>query len=667
MIKKNLTVRRAVLFLTVAASLLVPGSASASSDWSAPVPIDAGGYVRAISCASATFCAAVDDTGHALTYNGTSWTSPVGVQGLIVAPDFGGNPVSLSCPTSSFCMAAATPDDISNTEHWSSEIFTYNGASWNVVASNGDYRTRSISCLTASFCTTVGEDNIFAEESKTYNGASWSSSNGITLAQAPFETWPTSISCTTPTFCAMVDDFGRAVTYNGIAWSQLVYADQNPGSWGLESVSCPSSTFCAAVDSYGRVLTYNGTSWSAPTLLAGAAPLSDFSMSCPTSTFCIAAGGGVATYNGASWSALTPIDASGDGLGLVSCPTASFCVGIGGVLDGNGDAFAVYESSPVTPPTCAAPPTVLSNPADQVVTAPTGASFTSAATSSDANCSVLSVQWQVSTDGGSVWASDTTDGGNTTGTMMVSPTSVSQSGNEYRAVFTNASGQTPSSAAKLTVNSPSTPPACAAPPTITSNPADQAVTAPAGASFAAAAKNNDVNCRTLSVQWQLSTDSGSVWANDTTDPGNRTGTLTVSPTSVSQSGDEYRAVFTNAFGQTPSSAAKLTVKIAARSFKPASTALPRVTGRAKVGSRLTATNGSWTGTTPMSYRYQWMSCAGKLHDGKPQRCLAITGAGKSSLILSNQNAGRRLEVIVMAANAAGKTSATSQPTGVITK
>ena len=124
-------------------------------------------------------------------------------------------------------------------------------------------------------------------------------------------------------------------------------------------------------------------------------------------------------------------------------------------------------------------------------------------------------------------------------------------------------------------------------------------------------------------------------------------------------------MFTNAFGQTPSSAAKLTVKIAARSFKPASTALPRVTGRAKVGSRLTATNGSWTGTTPMSYRYQWMSCAGKLHDGKPQRCLAITGAGKSSLILSNQNAGRRLEVIVMAANAAGKTSATSQPTGIV--
>ena len=664
------------VLITVAASLLVPGSASASSDWSEPASIDAGSSLAAVSCPSATFCAAVDDTGHALTYDGTSWSSPVQVQGLI-GTDFGGNPVSLSCPTSSFCMAAASNADALDSD---SEIFTYNGTSWSVSTGNGDLRIDSLSCLAASFCTTVGwyEDGLGARYtgSRTYKGTSWSGDDEIIEGE---QDYPSSMSCPTPTFCAMIDDSGYAATYNGIAWSRPVYVDLNPEA-GLNpypqrftSVSCASSTFCAAVDNYGGVLTYDGASWSALTMLGAPGSRGYFnSISCPTSTFCAAvdtiggafdvATGEVVTYDGTSWSTPSTIDAHG--LASVSCPTASFCVAV----DGYGNAL-VYEDSPVTPPSaCAAPPTVTSNPADQTVTAPAGASFTAAATNSDANCNALSVQWQVSTDGGSVWANDTTDSANTTGTLTVSPTSVSESGNEYRAVFTNASGQTPSSVARLTVNSPSTPPpACAAPPTVTSNPADQTVTAPAGASFTAAATNSDANCNALSVQWQVSTDGGGVWANDTTDSANTTGTLTVSPTSVSQSGNEYRAVFTNASGQTPSSVATLTVKTAPKPVKPASTALPRVSGRIKVKSRLTATNGSWAGAIPMSYEYQWMSCAGKLRNGKAQRCQAIAGASKSSLILSNQNAGHRLEVVVTAANAAGKASATSHPTGVITK
>ena len=214
-------------------------------------------------------------------------------------------------------------------------------------------------------------------------------------------------------------------------------------------------------------------------------------------------------------------------------------------------------------PACAAAPSVTTNPSSQTVTAPAAATFTAAGSNSDPNCQTLTVQWQVSSDGGLSWSNDTTDSGSTSGTLTVSPTSASLSGNEYRAVFTNELGSTDSSAATLTVNRP----ACAAAPSVTTNPSSQTVTAPAAATFTAAGSNSDPNCQTLTVQWQVSSDGGLSWSNDTTDSGSTSGTLTVSPTSASLSGNEYRAVFTNELGSTDSSAATL-------SFSPSSECAP---------------------------------------------------------------------------------------------
>ena len=51
-----------------------------------------------------------------------------------------------------------------------------------------------------------------------------------------------------------------------------------------------------------------------------------------------------------------------------------------------------------------------------------------------------------------------------------------------------------------------------------------------------------------SVQWQVSGDGGNTWANDTTDSGATTGTLTVGATVLAESANQYRAVFTNPAG-----------------------------------------------------------------------------------------------------------------------
>src|SRR5207253_10006995 len=106
------------------------------------------------------------------------------------------------------------------------------------------------------------------------------------------------------------------------------------------------------------------------------------------------------------------------------------------------------------------PPSVTAQPMDQTVCAGLSASFTAAATGTP----TPTVQWQVSTDGGTTW-SNITDATSTT--LSFASADPSQNG-QYKAVFTNAAGIATSNAATLTVNTP---------PAVTTNPTDQTVIA----------------------------------------------------------------------------------------------------------------------------------------------------------------------------------------------
>lgn len=198
-------------------------------------------------------------------------------------------------------------------------------------------------------------------------------------------------------------------------------------------------------------------------------------------------------------------------------------------------------SAPVTF-TVAAAPMVTSKPADRTVLAGEGAAFAAAAS----GYPTPEVQWQVSTDGGSTWANDTTDAGNTAGTLTIAGATVAETGNEYRAIFTNEAGTATSPVATLTVN---------VAPMVTSNPASQGVKVGETATFTAVASGMPAPA----VQWQESKDFGWTWTDDTTDSGNTTGTLTVLPTTVAENGREYRAVFTNLVETVTSESATLTV------------------------------------------------------------------------------------------------------------
>ncbi len=72
--------------------------------------------VDVLSCASSSFCAAVDGrAGNVITFNGTSWAAPVNITSYFVNYELvsGGPPylVSVSCPSAAFC---AVGDNIGN-------------------------------------------------------------------------------------------------------------------------------------------------------------------------------------------------------------------------------------------------------------------------------------------------------------------------------------------------------------------------------------------------------------------------------------------------------------------------------------------------------------------------------------------------------------------------
>jgi len=124
------------------------------------------------------------------------------------------------------------------------------------------------------------------------------------------------------------------------------------------------------------------------------------------------------------------------------------------------------------------------------------------------------------------------------------------SGAVFSAVASNGvNPDATSNGATLTVN------AAAAAPSITLQPADISVVAPATAAFTAAAGG----VPTPTVQWQQSTDAGVTWANITAATA---ASYTTPATVLADSGKRFRAVFTNASGSVNSNGAVLTVTAA---------------------------------------------------------------------------------------------------------
>jgi hypothetical protein len=94
--------------------------------------------------------------------------------------------------------------------------------------------------------------------------------------------------------------------------------------------------------------------------------------------------------------------------------------------------------------------------------------------------------------------------------------------------------------------------------------------------------------------------------------------------------------------------------------KPANTASPTISGTAKSGQTLTASPGSWSGTQPISYAYQWQRC-----DASGGACANISGARSQTYVLTSSEVGKTTRVVVTATNVSGSASASSAATPVV--
>lgn len=111
----------------------------------------------------------------------------------------------------------------------------------------------------------------------------------------------------------------------------------------------------------------------------------------------------------------------------------------------------------------------------------------------------------------------------------------------------------------------------------------------------------------------------------------------------------------------PAVANAATENASAAQYAPTNTGSPAISGTAQEGSTLTASNGSWTSSSTVTYTYAWQRC-----DANGANCAAISGATKSTYVLVSDDIGKTLRVAVGASNTDGSSSATSAQTAVVT-
>ena len=315
------------------------------------------------------------------------------------------------------------------------------------------------------------------------------------------------------------------------------------------------------------------------------------------------------------------------------------------LTNAHGKTTSTAATLTVNAGACAASPAIETQPSNQSVTEPAGASFTIKEGTVPANCSTATIQWELSTDGGTTFAPIT---GATSATYMINPTHTSESGDQLRAVLTNAHGKTTSTSATLTVNAL----ACAASPAIETQPSNVTVAEPSEASFKVKEGSVPANCAAAAVQWELSTNGGTSFTPIT---GATSATYTINPTHASESGDQLRAVLTNAHGKTTSTAATLTVNAAACAASPAIGTQPSgqtVTGPASVSFNVKE------GTVPANCAaaaVQW-----ELSTNGGTSFTPITGATSATYTINPTHAsesGDQLRAVLT--NAHGKTTSTA--------
>jgi hypothetical protein len=274
--------------------------------FAAPVSQDqpAGG-LDSVSCATATFCAAIDSYGNVASFSGTAWSALQPTEPL-PAGTAAGMATAISCPKPTFCAAVDSGGSAS----------TMTSGTWSAATQTGLEGT-AISCASTTSCVAVG--GLYAAS---YTGTGWSAPVQVST-QGPL----VSVSCPSWSMCVAVTSGGFSYTLSDGTWSSGSSFDANAD---VVAVSCHSVAMCAAVDLSGDASVYNGMAWSAPVSVVGSASASLVGVACPmNSAYCLASAsnGRLYSFNGSSWELTHTL--TGGPPGAVSCSSRTTCAVIG--------------------------------------------------------------------------------------------------------------------------------------------------------------------------------------------------------------------------------------------------------------------------------------------------------------------------------------------------
>ncbi len=277
----------------------------------------------------------------------------------------------ISCISTTSCTAVGYWQNGGSAGHNESLIEQWDGTEWSIVSNpeTGPVGNilYSVSCVSASFCTAVGEQHpgpyqTFVEE---WNGTAWS------IVPSP-DTSATQdnvlygVSCTSSTSCTAVGYAVNGTVYqtlaeewDGTAWSIVPSPDPGTGQYDLfYGVSCTSATACTAVGAaegstvfQTLVETWDGSSWSIVPSPDTSTSRQNFleAASCTSASACSAVGLAnngtsyqtlVEEWDGTAWSIVPSPDTSTsqyNALEAISCVAATSCTAVG--VSNNGTNY----------------------------------------------------------------------------------------------------------------------------------------------------------------------------------------------------------------------------------------------------------------------------------------------------------------------------------------
>jgi hypothetical protein len=274
-----------------------------------------------VSCPSADSCTAVGyQAGYEINgleagqpvveqWDGTAWSVS-----QLSLPDGAayGELLGVSCPSVGYCVAVgySTPDGPTYDQESLVEI--WEGSSWSIVASpnyspDNSSAFYSVSCLSSSSCTAVGNEGWYSPLAARWDGTSWTVDSLPPVANSASGALY-GVSCATSQWCVAVGDQnlyqgGLIYSWNGTTWTYVSLPSQAYYDYPyttFNAVSCSSPNECVVVglgSSPGSTAMYSGEQWDGTNwnVLTGTFPANGITfvllgVTCYSGEACVAVG-----------------------------------------------------------------------------------------------------------------------------------------------------------------------------------------------------------------------------------------------------------------------------------------------------------------------------------------------------------------------------------------